>query len=508
LDVILAEHSGFCFGVEKAIQRARHELSSTEPEVHPVYSLGPVIHNRQVVESLEQIGLMTIDTADEAAGGTVIIRSHGVPEKTYHEIESQHLRLVDTTCPFVKKIQTIVRDHHQKGHSVVIIGNDTHPEVIGINGWCENQGIVVHQIADLEKVPDEATLCVVAQTTMPVALFNSIQKELSQRNQTIHWYNTICLATQDRQQAARELAQKVDAMVVIGGTHSSNTRKLAEECSRYLPDKTYLIETKTDLPLGLLSNERVVGVTAGASTPNEAIEDTIKLLQTIIPGQTWQIAIDGPAGAGKSTIAKMLADKLCFTYIDTGAMYRAFTLFALEKGCTLEETNNIIPLLDRIKMNLQKDRVYVNESDVTDAIRSQEVTEGVSIIAGIKEVRLKMVHLQREIAAKNHVVMDGRDIGTVVLPKADLKVFLTASVEERARRRFEEMKELPNVTYEGICEQIKARDYADENRKHDPLIPAKDAVQIDSTSLSINEVVDEITRLFCEKIVADHLKKM
>ncbi|MDW7671527.1 MAG: 4-hydroxy-3-methylbut-2-enyl diphosphate reductase [Bacillota bacterium] len=505
MDVILAEHSGFCFGVEKAIQRARQELASQDPKAHPVYSLGPLIHNRQVVDSLESKGLNTIESVDDATGGTIIIRSHGVPEATYQEIKSQQLRLVDTTCPFVKKIQTIVRDHYHQGHTIVIIGNASHPEVIGINGWCNNQAIVINTIEELNQIPENITLCVVAQTTLQVSLYKTAREKLNQRHQTIHWYNTICLATQERQQAASELANKVDAMVVIGGAHSSNTQKLALLCSEILPGKTYLIEKQTDLPFGLLSCENRVGVTAGASTPIEVIEETIAVLKAIKPGDHWQIAIDGPAGAGKSTIAKKLAQRLHFMYIDTGAMYRAFTDYVLKSGISLTDENAIISKTHQMDISLHKGRIFVNNMDVTHEIRSQKVTAGVSTVASIKEVRKRMVELQQAIAAENHVVMDGRDIGTVVLPNADLKIYLTASVEERARRRYEELKGESTVTFEQICQQIKERDYTDEHREHDPLIPANDAVQIDTTSLSIEEVVEKITLLFCKKIKSENL---
>jgi CMP/dCMP kinase len=297
----------------------------------------------------------------------------------------------------------------------------------------------------------------------------------------------------------------VDAMVVIGGAHSSNTQKLALLCSEILPGKTHLIEKQTDLPLGLLSSENRVGVTAGASTPTEVIEETIAVLKAIKPGDHWQIAIDGPAGAGKSTIAKKLAQKLHFMYIDTGAMYRAFTDYVLKTGISLSDENAIISKTHQMDISLQKGRIFVNNMDVTHEIRSQKVTAGVSTVASIKAVRKRMVELQQAIAAENHVVMDGRDIGTVVLPNADLKIYLTASVEERARRRYEELKGESTVTFEQICQQIKERDYTDEHREHDPLIPANDAVQIDTTSLSIEEVVEKITLLFCKKIKSENL---
>jgi len=499
LNVLIAEYAGFCFGVEKAIAKAHEEIESET--IHgPVYSLGPIIHNHQVVEQLESKGLITINEVTEAANGTVIIRSHGVPEKTYHDVEDQGLRLVDTTCPFVKKIQRIVSDHHKKGHRIVIIGNKTHPEVIGINGWCNNEGLVVNDPQDTEEVPDKDTLCVVAQTTMPISLFKAIQKQLKKRNQKIHWYNTICLATQDRQQSARDLAQKVGAMVVIGGRHSSNTKKLAEVCREYLPNETYLIEQYIDLPLGLLSSVTSVGVTAGASTPKEAIQKTVELLLAIPSAPKWQIAIDGPAGAGKSTIAKKIAARLHFIYIDTGAMYRALTWYVLKNKCSMNDAGQIVELAQKVKIDLHQDKVTLNRKDVSEEIRSLQVTQNVSLVASIKEVRTAMVMLQQAIAMKNHVVMDGRDIGTVVLPQASLKIFLTATVEERARRRFEELKERTDTTYEEIKKQIEERDHADETRENDPLIPANDAVQIDSTRLSIDEVVEKIILLFCERV--------
>lgn len=499
MNILIAEHAGFCFGVEKAIEKAHEEIEANADN-GPVYSLGPIIHNRQVVEELESKGLKTINDVKEAENGTVIIRSHGVPEQTYKDIEEGRLRLVDTTCPFVKKIQQIVSEHHQKGHRIVIIGNKTHPEVIGINGWCHNEGLVINDPQDVDIIPQNETFCVVAQTTMPIALFESIRARLIARSQKIHWYNTICLATKDRQQTARELAEKVDAMVVIGGKHSSNTKKLAEVCREYLPNDTYLIERYIDLPLGLLSEKSNVGITAGASTPQKSIEETVNLLKALPPKAKWQIAIDGPAGAGKSTIAKQLAAKLHFLYIDTGAMYRTLTWHLINQKCAMDDIDNIVKLAHRVQIDLRQDQVFLDGKEVTDEIRSMEVTQHVSHVASIKEVRKAMVLLQQLIAKKHHVVMDGRDIGTVVLPQASLKVFLTATVEERARRRFEEVKNKTETTFEEIKKQIEDRDHADETREHDPLIPANDAVHIDTTKLSIDEVVEKIILLFCHKV--------
>ncbi|WP_346771726.1 (d)CMP kinase [Anoxynatronum buryatiense] len=225
--------------------------------------------------------------------------------------------------------------------------------------------------------------------------------------------------------------------------------------------------------------------------------------------QIYQIAIDGPAGAGKSTIAKLLASKLAFTYIDTGAMYRAITYKILKQCIPLNDVHAMIALAKQTEITIENEHIFLDQEDVTDLIRSEKVTKGVSTVASVKEIREEMVQFQKCISQHSHVVMDGRDIGTVVLTEADLKVFLTASVEERARRRFEELREQqPDVQLKAIEEQIKQRDYVDENREHDPLTPANDAVHIDSTSLSIHEVVENITQLFCEKIKKESVEKL
>lgn len=501
MDVILASHSGFCFGVEKAVNRTTEEVDAIRAGMHPVYSLGPVIHNQQVVEALEKKGLTIINDVNEALEGTVIIRSHGVAKEIYDQLESKGLSIVDTTCPFVKKIQTIVQARHQLGETIVIVGNSEHPEVVGINGWCQNQGIIISDESDLDKIPTEGTLCVVAQTTLPVQLFEKITSKLKRLHPNTYIHHTICLATQDRQRSAAELAQTVAAMVVVGGKHSSNTNKLYEVCQALLPKSTYLVETQADLPIGKLLTAERIGLTAGASTPGDVVQVIYDTLKGLKKGHIYQIAIDGPAGAGKSTIAKLLAHNLSFTYIDTGAMYRAMAYKIINRGIALDDTRAMIDLTRQTEITIENERIILDGNDVTDLIRSEAVTKSVSSVAAVKEIREAMVHLQRRISQHAHVVMDGRDIGTVVLSKADLKVFLTASVEERARRRFEELRhQQPDLRLQDIEEQIRERDFADENRKYDPLTPANDAVHIDSTSLSVHEVVERITQLFCEKI--------
>lgn len=213
------------------------------------------------------------------------------------------------------------------------------------------------------------------------------------------------------------------------------------------------------------------------------------------------IAIDGPAGAGKSTIAKMAAKELNYIYIDTGAMYRGVAWLVLQKYNTPVTTKDILSVLENIDIHLAYDQngtmlVYVNNQDVSTKIRTPEVTALVSQVAAISQVRAKMVELQRKMAQKGAVLMDGRDIGTCVLPNADLKIYLTASVEERARRRAKELQEKGyDVNVEKIKQDITMRDEADMNREISPLKQAEDAILLDTTNMNIQEVLQAIINL-------------
>lgn len=220
------------------------------------------------------------------------------------------------------------------------------------------------------------------------------------------------------------------------------------------------------------------------------------------------IAIDGPAGAGKSTVAKRLAQKLGFQYIDTGAMYRAVALCALEKGIDLdspEELGKLAGNLD-IEFQYEKDnnlKVLCNGKNITEKIRSQEVSNTVSIVAKVPAVRFRMVEIQRKMAAKGGVIMDGRDIGSYVLPEAELKLFVTASLEQRTLRRQKELETKGySIDFEELKEEIRKRDSIDSSREMAPLIKADDALLVDTTQLSVEEVVDYISDIFRQRFGA------
>ena len=212
------------------------------------------------------------------------------------------------------------------------------------------------------------------------------------------------------------------------------------------------------------------------------------------------IAIDGPAGSGKSTISKLVAKDLDLIYLDTGAMYRLVTLKALEIGIldgNLEDLDKINELLDNLEIDIREDGFYLDGVDVSEEIRKPIVSENVSKIAAIKEVRIKMVDLQRKFSKAKNVILDGRDIGTVVFPNADLKVFLVADARERTNRRYKELTEKgENVSLEEIYQNILMRDKIDSTREEAPLKKAEDAIEVDTTSKSIDEVKEEILNLY------------
>lgn len=213
------------------------------------------------------------------------------------------------------------------------------------------------------------------------------------------------------------------------------------------------------------------------------------------------VAIDGPAGSGKSTIAKIIADRYSFTYIDTGAMYRMITLYCLENKINFENEMAIKNILDTISLDMQGDKFLLNNIDVSKEIRETRINENVSKIASIKIVRENLVNLQRKISQGKNVILDGRDIGTVVFPNAQIKIYLIASPEERAKRRYRELVQKgTEISYEEVLKSIKERDYIDSTRKESPLMKADDAIELDSTGLKIEEVLDFISKKIEEKL--------
>ena len=280
MKVELAKSAGFCFGVEKAVNTV-YEEAKKENEI--VYTLGPIIHNEEVVKDMKKRGVEAVKMDDLASlpKGTVIIRSHGVSRDVYNFVKQSGHRVVDATCPFVKKIHAIVSVQSGKGKTVVIIGNPDHPEVMGIKGWGDENTYAVEnieQFINLDLKKDEEII-IVAQTTFNHKKFQEIIDKISPLGYDVRCFNTICNATQERQAEAKEIASNVDAMIVIGDKKSSNTGKLVEICQEECKN-TVFIQTLEDLNYDALLSVDSVGITAGASTPKHIIEEVQNIVRS------------------------------------------------------------------------------------------------------------------------------------------------------------------------------------------------------------------------------------
>ena len=276
--VTLAKSAGFCFGVKRAVNKVYEEVEKQEA---PIYTYGPIIHNEEVVKDLEAKGVKVLENLEyleQIPKGTVIIRSHGVGKKVYERIKNSGFTVEDATCPFVLKIHRIVEEHSKAGEHIVIIGNNEHPEVEGIKGWCATDRLTVLQsVEDAEEfsVKDKQKICIVSQTTFNYKKFQELVEIIQKKGYDIIVLNTICNATEERQTEAGEIAKEADAMIVIGGRHSSNTQKLFEICKKEC-ENTYYIQTLDDLDIRQFASIDNVGITAGASTPNNIIEEVQK----------------------------------------------------------------------------------------------------------------------------------------------------------------------------------------------------------------------------------------
>lgn len=276
--VKVAKKAGFCFGVKRAMQMAFDEVKKNED----IYSLGPLIHNKQAIEKFEENGLLTVENIDNIKDNTkIIIRSHGVSKSTYDLAKSKNLEIIDTTCPFVTKIHEIVKNFKDKNYEIIVLGDKNHPEVVGINGWADNECIIIKTLEEAKNldIDNSKKYCVVSQTTINIDTYEKIKDILTKKVSNITFNNTVCSATKERQDASKELSNEVDVIVVVGGKHSSNTQKLAQICSEKV--KTFCIETKEELDKEELKKYKIVGVTAGASTPDWIIDDVISFLENI-----------------------------------------------------------------------------------------------------------------------------------------------------------------------------------------------------------------------------------
>ena len=280
MEVKVAKTAGFCFGVQRAVDKVYELIDSCQDRL---FTLGPIIHNEEVVNDLEKKGVRVASEEELKTlpkGSTVVIRSHGVGKKVYDQLKECGLSYVDVTCPFVLKIHRIVEKESKAGSHIVIIGDPDHPEVVGICGWCIGSYTVICTKQDaLDFVPPESkNVCIVSQTTFNYNKFKDLVEILSKKRydntvlNILNILNTICNATEERQREAKSIAGEVDTMLVVGGRHSSNTQKLFEICKKECGN-TYYIQTPVDLDSEMFHRSSCVGITAGASTPKKIIEE-------------------------------------------------------------------------------------------------------------------------------------------------------------------------------------------------------------------------------------------
>ena len=278
MEVITAKNAGFCFGVKKAVDMV--ESQAKENTGKNIFTYGPIIHNEEVVKSLEKKGVHAVRSKEELdkiacdTNNVMIIRSHGISKAEQDELIKKGFEIIDATCPFVKRIHNTVREESEKGKHIIIIGNKNHPEVEGIMGWSITPPTVIESLEEVDDINFEkdTSYCVVAQTTFNHNKFKEIVEKIQTLGYDVNVVTTICNATYERQSESRKIAAKVDTMIVIGDTHSSNSKKLYEICKEECED-THFIQTLDDLNLDLTKSVRLVGITAGASTPDYIIEE-------------------------------------------------------------------------------------------------------------------------------------------------------------------------------------------------------------------------------------------
>jgi len=277
MKILIAKNAGFCMGVRRAVEMV---LDAPNKHENPICTFGPLIHNPQVLELLREKEISILEHIPEQATGTVLIRAHGVPPQTKQNLEKAGYKIIDATCPRVIKVQTIIRTHAIKGYASIIIGDKDHPEVIGLLGYAEGKGFVVDNLDDLDTLPPFEKAIIVAQTTQNTLFFEEIKTWANNKFPHYKIFDTICDSTAKRQAEVQNLADSVDAVIVVGGQDSGNTKRLAE-ISQKTGKPTYHIETESEIDVNALSEANCIGIAAGASTPNWVIKKIYRTLEAL-----------------------------------------------------------------------------------------------------------------------------------------------------------------------------------------------------------------------------------
>lgn len=271
MEIIIAKQSGLCYGVKRALRIARRTRQQKNREV---FTFGELIHNPQVISDLKAQGIYPVEDLDALSSGTVIIRSHGISPDIYKLLMERKMEIVDATCPIVKKIQKLVSRLAKKEDEIIIVGNKEHPEIKGLIGYSLGKGVIVENELEASSLPSKKKRAVLAQSTQDLYLFANVVAALIEKTEELKVYNTICSSTQTRQKSTSELASSVDTLFIVGGKNSSNTNKLYQISKRILPN-TYFIESAKKITSQMLEGVKKIGLSGGASTPPEAIQEAV-----------------------------------------------------------------------------------------------------------------------------------------------------------------------------------------------------------------------------------------
>ncbi|MDF2673215.1 MAG: bifunctional 4-hydroxy-3-methylbut-2-enyl diphosphate reductase/30S ribosomal protein [Clostridiales bacterium] len=431
MEILLAKSAGFCFGVQNAIEKA--EKAAAEGE--RVFTYGPIIHNNQVVENLKLKGVNVIDNIVEVNKDySVIVRSHGISKVEYEDLVGKGANIIDATCPYVLHIHKIVEEKCGLGYKIVIIGDPDHPEVKGINGWCNNSGIIINNDADIDNINSNEKLCIVSQTTFSEEKWYSIVSKIIKLSKEILIYNTICSATQLRQREALELSKKVDAMVVIGGSESSNSRKLYEICKNSC-EKTMFIEREKELNLQELEGVNIVGITAGASTPDYIIKNVIDKIGSLTELKNEQkIVKENKGKMDKQNFSEEQEYFMTFKRINVGDVIEGKVISVTDKEVFIDigyKSDGILPMEEVSNMPVNLKEKFKSGDLINIEVISMNDGEGNILLSrkeAVKEEFYKELNEAKEAGRTIEVVVKEVNKGGFGCQYGGVKAFMPLSL--------------------------------------------------------------------------------
>ncbi|MCL6635927.1 MAG: 4-hydroxy-3-methylbut-2-enyl diphosphate reductase, partial [Peptococcaceae bacterium] len=433
MEVRVADKAGFCFGVRRAIDLA---LETVRDRDGPIYSLGPLIHNPQVVHRLSELGIKEIDDVGIAGEGRLIIRSHGVGPDVMKAAERQGLYVVDATCPFVRRAQELAGALAAEGLQVVVVGSREHPEVKGIVGWTGGRALVVENPAEAASIPSQGKIGVLAQTTQPLANFESVVKVLEEAGNQVKAVNTICSATSERQRAALALARQVDVMLVVGGANSANTRKLAQLC-RESGARTYRIETAAEIEPRWFSGAKRVGLTAGASTPDWIIEEVLKRMSEIQEQTAQEEVVQEAEAAQEETMQNEMKDAVEVKAVRHGEIVKGTVVHVGQDEVLVDigaKSEGVIPIreLSCCEVNSPQEIVKVGDEIEVYVLKAED-NEGKLILSKEKaDAEKAWVKLEEKLESREPVKGVVREVVKGgLLVDVGVRAFLPASLVDR-----------------------------------------------------------------------------